>query len=183
MVDYTTPVTTTFEMQRQSIEQGQRALTQSVEFQKQMTSAMLDSMESTESAQRRTVELLQEGIHNTLDVIEANVPGADVGTEDMRAAVDEQFEMLLENHAEAFDALTEEVDEGVASYDEMTGDYLAAVEDQLELLLDAHEELEVQSVEAVEQLAEQVEEMQDQMEEMQAQMRDVSEQTVEAVEA
>ena len=187
MVDYTTPITTTFEMQRKSIEQGQQALHRTVEMQKQFSGAFADGLESTESAQRRLVELQQETIHQTLDAIEANVPGADTGTEEVREVVDDQFEQLLANHEEAFDVLAEELDEGMTTYDEMTADYLDALGEQVDLVLETHEELETQSVEAVEELGEQVEEMQEQVEEMteqmQEQVEEVSEQAAEAVEA
>ncbi|MEF8785704.1 MAG: hypothetical protein V5A45_07190 [Haloarculaceae archaeon] len=183
MVDYTTPVTTTFELQRQTIEQSQQALHRTVELQQRVNNAVVDSMESSESAQRRLVELQQNALHNTLDAVEANVPGVGEQLTELRDAVDEQYEMLLENHAEAFDTLSEELDEGIATYDDVSGDYLGALEEQVDLLLETHEELETQSVEAVEQLATQVEELQAQVEEMQSQMQEVSEQAVEAVEA
>ena len=113
MVDYTAPVTTTFELQRQTIEQGTQALHRTVELQQRMNDAMVDGIESSETAQRRLVELQQDAIHQTMDAVEANVPGVEGNLEDIRAAVDEQFDLLLENHAEAFDTLSEEVEEGI----------------------------------------------------------------------
>jgi methyl-accepting chemotaxis protein len=181
-MDYTTPLTATFEMQRQSIKQGQRALEQSLSVQQSVNEAVLDGMESTESAQRRTVELSQSTFGKTLDAVAANVPGTEPLVEEARRAVDEQFDMLLENHAEVFDSITAEYEEGTDAYDEMMDDYVAALDEQLELLFEAHEQVEDQSVEAVDQLSEQFDEMQAQVEEVQEQVQDVQEQAAEAVE-
>jgi len=183
MVDYTTPVTTAFEAQRATIEQGQKALEQSVTFQQQLNQAMLGSLESQESAQRRGVELSQTAVHTYLDTLEASVPGVEPAVEELRNTVDEQFEFLLENHAEAFDAAEEEFGEGVDTYDEMTADTLEALDDQLSMLIEAHEDLETQSVEAVEGMADQVEDLQAQVEEVSEQIQDVQEQAAEAVDA
>ncbi len=183
MVDYTTPVTTTFELQRQTIEQSQQALTQTVEFQQRINNAMIDGIENSESAQRQFVELQQNALHNALDAVEANIPGIEGNFDEVRTTIDEQYEMLLKNHAEAFDTLSAELDEGMSTYDDVSGDYLSALEEQIDLLLETHEELESQSVEAVKQLAAQVEELQAQAEDIQSQMQEVSEQTIEAVEA
>lgn len=183
MVDYTTPLTTTFELQRQSIKQGQKAFFQTVDAQKRISDAVVDGLDSTESAQRRLVELQQEAVHDTLDAIEANMPGVEEPTEDVRETVDEQFAQLLDGHEEAFDALSGELDDGIATYDEMTDDYVEALEEQVEMLLEAHEELESQSVAAADQLGDQLDELQAQLDEMQAQMQDASEQTLSAVEA
>ena len=43
MTDYTTPVTTAFELQRASIEQGQTAFEQSMQFQQRVGQAVLDT--------------------------------------------------------------------------------------------------------------------------------------------
>jgi len=178
---YTTPVTTVFEMQRRTIEQSQQAVKQSLEFQQNVSQAMVDSLDSQESAQRRGVELTQTMFHSYLDAVEAAVPGVEGSVEEVRATVDEQVEFLLENHAEAFETVEAEFEEGIGAYDELSEDYVAALDEQVELLVDAHEDLEGQSVEAVEQLADQFEDLQEQVEEVQDQVRDVQEQAAEAV--
>jgi len=183
MTDYTTPVSTTFEMQRAAIEQSQQAFEQSVEFQQNVGQAFLDSLDTQESAQRRGVELSQQAIHSYLDAVENTVPGVAGTVEEVRNAVDEQFEFLLENHAEVFESLGTELDEGIDAYDDLTGDYVAAVEEQIEMVLDAHEDLEGQSVEAVEQVEEQMDQLQDQVEQVQDQVQEVQEQAQEQLEA
>ncbi|MFB6202329.1 MAG: hypothetical protein ABEI98_10000 [Halorhabdus sp.] len=183
MIDYTTPVTTVFEAQRATINQSQQALEQSVNFQQQMSQAMLGSLESQESVQRRGVELSQTAIHTYLDTIESSMPGVEPAVEELRNTVDEQFEYLLENHAEAFDAIEDELGSGVDAYDEMTADSMDALDEQLSMLIEAHEELETQSVDAVEGMADQVEDLQAQVEEVSEQIQDVQQQAAEAVDA
>src|SRR6056297_925932 len=113
MVDYTTPVTTAFEMQRTTIEQSQKALEQSVSFQKNVNSAVIDSLDTQESAQRRGVELQQTAFHSYLDAMASTMPGMTETVEQIRETVDEQFDFLLENHAELFDNMETELEEGV----------------------------------------------------------------------
>ncbi|WP_424001530.1 hypothetical protein ACOZ4I_16645 [Haloarcula salina] len=181
MVDYTTPVTTAFEMQRTTIEQSQKALEQSVSFQKNVNSAVIDSLDTQESAQRRGVELQQTALHSYLDALATTVPGVSSSVEQIRETVDEQYDFLLENHAEAFDNVESELTETVDTYDEMTEEYLTAVNEQIDMLVEAHEELETQSVEAAEQFGEQLEEVQEQVEEIQAQVEEVQAEAADAV--
>jgi len=182
MADYTTPITTTFELQRKTIEQSQRAIESGFEFQRGMATAAIDTLEAQETSQRQAVEFLQNSIHRTLDTFEG-IPGAAGVTEEVRATVDEQYEELLDAHTEAFDTMENEFDESFEAYNEMTEEYLETLEEQLDTLLEAHEEFESQSVEATEQVSEQVEELQEQVEDVQEQIQDVSEQAAEAIEA
>ncbi|MFC7248848.1 hypothetical protein ACFQJ5_03200 [Halomicroarcula sp. GCM10025324] len=181
MVDYTTPVTTAFEMQRATISQSQKALEQSVAFQHNVSEAVIDSLDTQESAQRRGVELSKTAFHSYLDAIEATMPGMGGTLEEMRSAVDEQYDFLLENHAELFDNVESEMVEGVEAYDEMTEEYVNAVSEQVEMLVEAHEELESQSVEAAEQFGDQLEEVQEQVQEVQAQVEEVQAKAADAV--
>jgi len=183
MVDYTTPVTTAFEMQRATIEQSQKALEQTVSFQKNVNEAVIDSLDTQESAQRRSVELSKTALHSYLDAIEATMPGMGGTVDEIRQAVDEQYDFLLENHAEVFDNVESEMVEGVEAYDEMTEEYVAAVDEQVEMLVEAHEELEDQSIEVAEQFGDQLEEVQEQVEEIQSQVEEVQSQAADAVEA
>lgn len=183
MVDYTQPVKATFEMQRKSLEQGQRALKQGVEMQTQFSKAAVDSLDSQESFQRSAVELQQDLVHSFLDSVEANVPGMDEQVYELREMVDEQYTALLESHEELFVSLTGEMEQSVDAADEMSEEYVSMLDDQMEMLYETHEELEGQSVEAVEEMQAQFEEVQDQAEDLQAQVQEVSEQAVESVEA
>lgn len=183
MTEYTTPVTTAFQMQRQSIEQSQKVFAQGLSFQKNVTEAFIGSLDSQESAQRRGVELAQTAFHSYLDTIESAVPGVTPTVEEVRASVDEQYEFLLENHAETFENVEAELAESADAYDEMTEEVLTAMNEQVDLLVEAHEDLEDQSVEAAEEWGTQIEELQDQVEEVQDQVREVQEQAAEAVEA
>ena len=158
MVDYTTPVTTAFEMQRATIEQSQKALEQSVTFQQTVNEAVIDSLDTQESAQRRGVELSKTAFHSYLDAVETTMPSMGGTIDELREAVDEQYDFLLENHAEVFDNVESE-------------------------LIEAHEELEDQSVAVAEQFGDQLEEVQEQVEEIQSQVEEVQAQAADAVEA
>lgn len=182
MTDYTTPITTTFELQRRTLAQGQRAIEGSIQFQREMANAAIDTLELQEASQRQAVEFLQDSVHRTLDAFEG-IPGAAGMTDEIRTTVDEQYEELLEGHAEAFDTVESEFGGSLDAYDEMTAEYLDTLDEQLDTLLEAHEEFEHQSIEATQQVGEQVEELQEQVEDVQQQIQDVSEQAADAIEA
>lgn len=164
MSDYTTPISTAFELQRTTIKQGQQAVERSLEFQRNVNEAMLGSLDTQEDAQRSTVELYQEGIHTYLDAVEASVPGASASVREVRRAVDDGFETLFDQHSEAFEQAEELSEEGFDTYEEFSQEYLDAMNEQLSFLLDTHEELEGQTVDAFEQSIAQYEQMQEQME-------------------
>ena len=110
------------------------------------------------------------------DAVAANVPGSDAAVQEVREAVDEGYDALLENHAEAFEAVAAEFEDNAGAFEDLSADYLEALDEQIALLVEAHEDLEAQSVEAIEQAAEG-------FEELQAQLEDVQQQAAEAVEA
>lgn len=180
MVDYTKPVTATLEWQRQSIKRGQEAIEQGIGFQQRIGEAFVAGVERQKSPQQRTVEQQQAMAHNVLDVVEANVPATAGTVEEARETIDEQYEELLAIHEESFEDVAEGLDQGIDVYDEVTAEYVEALDEQVDLLLETHEEIEAQSVEAVEELDDQIAELQDQIEEVGDELQDASEQAVEA---
>lgn len=182
MANYTNPIKTTFELQRRSIEQGQQAIEQGVDLQRQVSGTVVTGLESQEELQRSVVGLSRDAVHNVLDVIEA-LPNADVAVEDLRENIDDGYDEALSSHEEVFDAISEELEGTIDSYDGLTDDLVESLNEQIELVVEAHEELEEQSIEAAEELAGQLEELQEQADDVQEQIQQVSEEAAEAVEA
>ena len=182
-MNYTNPVRTTFELQRQTIESSHRALERGVETQRRLAEAVVDGMETTETAQRRTVELSRQAAHNTLDAVEAGLPGMEEAVAELRGTVDEGYDLLLENHAETFEGAVSGYENGLDATDEYVDGALDALDEQLAALVEAHEELEAQSVEAAGRFGTQVEKLQADVEEMQEQLREMQDQAAAAVEA
>jgi len=203
MVNYTSPIEATFELQRKSLEQSQQAFQQTVDLPARLGEAAVDGLESQESVQRSVVELQQETLHTLLDTLEDGLSGVEAPTGDLREVIDDQYDVVLDNHAEFFDNLGNGVEEALQTYDEFSAESVEALEDLLDALVELQEELESQSVEAAEEVTEQVEELQGQVEEqlddlqeqvgnqvsevqeqvegVQEQIQDVSEQAADAV--
>jgi gas vesicle protein len=182
MVDYTSPVETTFELQRRSIEQSQQAIEQTVDLPQRVGEAAVDSLDSQESVQRSVVELQQQTLNSLLDAVEEGFPGAETPTEDVREVIDDQYTAFLDNHEEFFVNLEESLEEGVDAYDDLSEESVEAIDEFVDALMEAQEELEDQSIEATEQVGEQVDELQEQVEDVQSQIQNVSEEAAEAVE-
>lgn len=181
MVNYTSPIETTFELQRKSLEQGQQAFEQGLDFQRRVSDSLIDGLATQEDVQRSIVELHRDTVYSVLDAVEG-LPGAEVGAEDLRETLDDGYSEILDGHADAFETISEELESGVDSYDEFTEDLLNTIDEQLDILVSAHEELEEQSIEAAEELTGQLEELQGQVEDVQSQVQQVSEEAAEAIE-
>ncbi|MFC7155966.1 hypothetical protein ACFQPA_10915 [Halomarina halobia] len=180
MSEYTTPISTAFELQRTTIKQGQRAFERSLEFQRNVNESVLDNLDNQEEAQRNSVELSRSAIHTYLDAVETAFPGSGSNVSEIRRAVDKQFGALLDAHSEAFATTEGEFEKSLDSYDEFSEEYLDALNEQLDLLLDAHQDIERQTVETFDQAMNQFERLQQQMEsqaeEAQAQFQEQAEQ-------
>ncbi len=149
-------------MQRTMINQSQRMAEQTISFQKNMGKLFLNGVESQKSAQQSGVAFTKAAFHSYLDAIEATVPGSRGNVEQVRDIVDEQFDTLAESHAELFDGFEQEFERSVENYDELSEEYLDALKEQTKLMLETNEDMESQTVEAVERFESQAEEFQDQ---------------------
>lgn len=197
---YTNPIKTTFELQRQSLKQGQNLLTQGVEIQRQAGKSVISGIESQEQFQRRVVEFNQDAVTDVLEILE-ETSGLDSADSGLQTNIDESYEELLSRHAELFDNITKELGEhGIEPSEELSEDLLETVDEQLDLLFETHEDVETQSVEIAEdlesrltelreqaeevneELAEEVEEVREQVSDVQDQIEQVSEEAVDAVE-
>lgn len=164
MSEYTTPISTAFELQRNTIKQGQRVLKHSVEMQQNMNQAFLGNMSTQEDAQRQSVELSRKTLHTYLNTVESTVPGLAGPVNEIRTRVDEQYDALLDVHEDSFETAEGELQTGFHTYEEMTEGYLEMLSSQIEILLEAHEDIETQTIDSFEQVRGQIEEMQAEME-------------------
>ncbi|WP_336360443.1 hypothetical protein [Haladaptatus sp. ZSTT2] len=162
MSQYTTPVSAAFEMQRTMINQSQRMAEQSVAFQKSMGKLFLNGLESQKSAQQSGVAFTKAALHSYFDAIEATIPGSRGNVEQVRDIVDEQFETLSEGHSELYEGVEQEFERSLENYDELSEEYLNALKEQTTLVLENAEDMEAQTVEAVERFESQAEEFQEQ---------------------
>jgi hypothetical protein len=185
MPDDTNPFQSAFELQRRAIEGSQRALTHSLAFQRQLNRAMLSSLESGADMNERGAETTRETLHRTLDAVEQLVPGSAAGLDQVRTAIDEQFDAASEAGQQAVDA----AESGVEGVEDASESYLETVDRQLDTLLAAHEDFESQTLafldeterqldaiqqEAEGQVDEQVERLQQQMQQLRDQLAEES---------
>lgn len=171
MSEITNPISTAFEVQRNTIEQGQKAVEGTVALQGDLNQAFLGSMASQKDLGKRGVEISRTTVHTYLDTVSSLSPSTDSGAVDeIRTTVDEQYDALLSSHEEAFDAISAELENGVESYDELLAENLNIYSDQIEAFLESHEELEAQTEQAQQQFTEQAEEIQEQFEQLHEQL-------------
>jgi hypothetical protein len=166
MSAYTNPIEATFELQRQSLKQGQELLSQGVEIQQQVGESVIKGIESQEQFQRRLVEYNQDAVTDVIEIAEdaTELETADGG---LRDNLDEGYDELLSRHADAFESITKELGEhGIDPSEELSEEFVDAVEEQLDLLLEAHEDVEAESVEIAEDIENRLNELQTEAEEI-----------------
>jgi hypothetical protein len=153
MNDTTNPMTAAFEMQRQMIEQTQELTHETIDAQTQVVEQFLANVENLETLTEQNNEVSQQAIHAYLDAIETVMPEDSTDFSEIEQLVDDGFEQLSENQAEAFTAMTDAIEDGAAAYDEFAAAYTDAVDSSFDAFLETHERVEAD----VESAAENVE--------------------------
>lgn len=182
MSEYTTPITTAFELQRTTFEQGKQMFERSIDLHRNMNRAFIENMDSREDTQRRGVELSRTVLHTYLDTVESTVPGLADSVDEIRTSVDEQYDALFEIHAESFETTEEEMENSAETYDEVVEQYLEMLTSQTEILLAAHEDMETQTTNVFDRLGGQMEELQSEMEAQAEQFQQRFEEQAEQIE-
>ena len=163
MSTYTAPINALFETQRSAIQQSQRILEGTIEFQKSANRTALNGLSGLESTQRQGVAVAQAATRSYLSAVEAGTPGG--SATGLQRNSDELFDRLKENHAKLFDAMTQEAKRSVDSFDDLSTKYVESLDEGLGELLDAHQRTQEQSAEAVETLEARTEEFAESFEE------------------
>jgi hypothetical protein len=145
------PYTQTFEMQRAMIESGRTAVEAGASMTRTTTSALLDSTETTKSAQKSGVEFSRRAAHAMLDAFEQ--AGAGGGVAEARRTLDEQYDAFDEFHDDAWAAFEDATGEYEQTVEELTEAQREAFLDAVDAALAASDDAE----EAVEETMEQVE--------------------------
>ena len=99
----TTPIEALFDLQRTSLEQGQRSFEQGVEMQRRMVET---ATKSTLSAQR---SMQRQGLEVARQSLVASTGAMWSGDGDQREELGEQFGALVDAQDEAWDAIEEGV--------------------------------------------------------------------------
>lgn len=152
------PLSMAFELQRRTIEQSNEALKRSLDFQQQLNESLLGGLDSGTEAHKQSTELTRKSMHAALDTIESAVPGSVTGIEQVRQAVDEQFDAA----EQAGDEMAELAEEGIENAEAAAQSYVDSIDQQLSVLLDAHEDIETQTEAFLDQTETQLEQLRDQ---------------------
>ncbi|ERH10828.1 MAG: hypothetical protein J07HX64_02607 [halophilic archaeon J07HX64] len=144
MSDESSPFRSLFDTQRELIENGQAFVEQTMRVPVEMNNAVRESLTRQRELQRESIEMTRDTLSGVIDTAESTGPNRDL--EEVQEAVNDGFETLLETHKTVFEGVDE-------SYAEAADELAAATEeliDQIERLVELNEELEGQTVDAVE---------------------------------
>lgn len=149
-----------FELQRNQIELGQRAIEQTIETRRAFDDRIRGGLETQEEAQETVLEFTRDSINELLDTV-ADTAGEDQAVADIREAVNDGFDTLLDQQAEVFDAVGERYDPEADDVRPLGEELLTALDEQLDVLVEANESIEDATVEAFEEIFDQLEELVD----------------------
>ncbi|MEF8806936.1 hypothetical protein [Natronomonas sp.] len=164
MSDNDSPLSTLFELQRNTIKQTEDLLETALSVPRDVGDSLYSGVETQQELQERALELTRESVHTSLDAAES-VSGDSATLEDLRESVDETFDTLKDQQQEAFDAVDEEYDAVGESYDELSEDALENLGEQIDVLVEFNEGIEDRLIDSLEDVTEQFEKLQEDLEE------------------
>lgn len=149
-----------FELQRNQIELGQRAIEQTLDTRRQLNDRILRGLETQEEAQTTVLEFTQDSINELLDTV-AETAGEDQTVEDIREAVNDGFDTIHDQQTEVFEAIGDRYDPDSEDVAPLGEELLTAIDEQLDVLVEANESIEDATVEAFDQILEELEQLVD----------------------
>lgn len=126
-----------FELQRAMLTGSQRAMTETVEFQRSMAHAMVDTVERGEAVQRGGLEMARVMTNTYLTAMGSMGMGGR-GTEAadrLAETVDEGFDSARHNQEAMLEAMEAAMEAGADAYDEMADSYLELYTESVESML------------------------------------------------
>lgn len=149
MTEATTPLEAAFEMQRESINQGQRLFEQGLDLQQDAAETFLQNGLAVQRAtQQQGVDLVRQLVYIQVDAAESVLDEAE---SDVQAAIGQQFEEFLHTQADTWDALKADVLEAI---EDLTERQEALFTQSVEAVIDAQQQAEQQTVEGIQQTGE-----------------------------
>jgi hypothetical protein len=123
-----TPMSQMFDAQQTMIKQSNEAFKRGLAVQREAVEAFRDALDVQEETQRRNVEATQRMVDAYFEAL--SDAGADgMGVAAAQEGVDEQFAMLLELHAQSWDAVDRLVEENAAAYDDLVEQFASMADD------------------------------------------------------
>ncbi len=180
MSEYTSPVTMAFELQRNAIETTHDTVENSIRMQKNLNETFIDSFDPARDVSKRGSDLVRTGVETYFDAVESVAPVGS-GLADVRAMMHDGLDIVEESQLDMIDQLEANLQEGTESSERFFDEFLSTLDEQVTVLLENHEDLEAQTVEALEGLEEGIEELQEQMQARGEELQEQLEAQTEAV--
>ncbi|WP_143423128.1 hypothetical protein [Halegenticoccus soli] len=154
------PINAMFEMQRQSMKQGQQWLHQSMNAQKQFPKALQDTMESGRSVQQSGVDATRNIWKAYLDVFKASVPSdeSEDAFDSLEQAVDDQFDAVNQINEQTWQTVRQNIDDNSDAYNQVIDQTVSIVDDSMNAYEDSLNDVERHVEESAQQMAQAAEE-------------------------
>lgn len=157
MSSATSPIEAAFELQRRSIEHGERLFEHGFEMQRDATETMLrNGFAAQQRAQEETVEMSRKLFDAQVDAIRSAMDG-----DEFQSIVDRQFDEYGDGQSEAWEAFETEFFD---AFEDLSERQRALVAESVQTMLDAQDDVRNQAVEGVQRTQEVAESAQEQSE-------------------
>jgi hypothetical protein len=145
----TNPFGAMIRMQRRSIEQTRKAMHEGAELNKRMSELFMESMDASQSVQRRSNDLARTAVEAYFDAVESSMPGDATAFRNVQTILDDQFEAMDEVSEQSWEAFESGFEDNVEAYEEFVDRFAAMMDDSFEAYADSMDEFERMSSEAV----------------------------------
>jgi len=167
------PIEAAFELQRRSIEHGERLFEHGLEMQRDATETMLrNGFAAQQRAQEEAVEMSRKLFDAQVEAVQSAMDG-----DEFQSMVDRQFDEYGEERSAAWDEFETEFFEAMEELTERQRDLIA---ESVRTMLDAQDDVRHQAVEATERGQEVAQTAQERTERAARQTADTAERQVEA---
>ena len=150
------PMASMFELQRQSIRQGQQFMQQSMNAQKQAPRIWQDAIQSQRSVQKTGMSASRSLAKGMIEMMEASIPSEQPliegdeeasrqqhdAFESLHQAVDDQFEAVEEINDQTWESLEQQLDENTDAFVEFVDQSTAFTEESVNAFVESIEDMQ-----------------------------------------
>jgi hypothetical protein len=151
------PMSAMFDLQRQTVQQGQQWIQQSMNAQKQAPQVWRDAIESGRSVQQTGNEAARSVWKTYADVLRASIPSdennqeAQQAFENLNDAIDSQFQAVNDINQQTWNTLEQNVNQNSDAYTRFVDQYSSFVNDSMNAFTQSMQDVQGQMEQTMEE--------------------------------
>lgn len=156
--DTQNPMRMMFDVQRSFLQQGQQALQQTLDIQRNMTESLLRNNTGTgRTVQKQGTELAKNWTDAYVMALGSMMPQQDV--QDLRSSVDDQFSQFRDAQDQAWDSIDSSVDDAVNAFNQLTQEQKQLIQQSVNSFYQAQSKMGQEAASVAQDIQEEAEQM------------------------